>query len=68
MMSFLTFHKNSRVDHFVVYDFGIPDQFYIALKTLSQIHNLNFTYLLELSIRFINIDFSTQSNEYIHLF
>lgn len=44
MMSFLAFHKNSGVDHFVVYDFGIPDQFHVALKTLSQIQNLNFTY------------------------
>ncbi|XP_063983052.1 uncharacterized protein LOC135165570 [Diachasmimorpha longicaudata] len=44
MISFIAFHRNIGLDNFIVYDFGIPDVFNVAMKSLSGVLNMNFTY------------------------
>ncbi|XP_014210266.1 uncharacterized protein LOC106640676 [Copidosoma floridanum] len=42
MISFLNFHELVGINHFIIYDYGIPTVFHKALKDLAQ--NSNFTY------------------------
>lgn len=44
MISFLNFHELVGMNHFVIYDYGIPNVFHKALKSLSQDQHWNFTY------------------------